>query len=173
MHMISLAPVLSATLRRVCGWIMLAALAFRVGIELRHHLLNRRHLRGALQDLDEAPALVFAERAGLLDAHDVADAGVVVLVVRLEFVGEAIGTLVDRVLLQRFDGDDDGLLHLVAGDPPDLGLTAMLLALLLGARSGRRRFAAHAFSSSAVGSASASVSTPSASTWAACRSSLM
>ena len=44
-------------------------------------------LLGLLYDLDHAPSLVLGQRAGLHHAYDIADAALVVLVVRLQAVG--------------------------------------------------------------------------------------
>src|SRR5438067_5108974 len=75
----SRAPVLSATLRRVSCWII---------------ALSR-----LLDDLREPPALRLRERAGLDDAHRVADAGGVRLVVSVELDRAADDLLVLRVAL--------------------------------------------------------------------------
>src|SRR5690606_20862309 len=72
-------------------------------------------LLSLLEDLDQAPALGRAERTGLADNNQVANAGRVVLVVHLALLGAADDLAVQRVLYAVFDLDDDGLIHLVAG----------------------------------------------------------
>ena len=66
MQSTSLAPLLSATRRRVSCWIIVAPLS---------------------SDFDEPPALELRQRAGLLHADAVADVEVVGLVVDVELLG--------------------------------------------------------------------------------------
>src|SRR5579859_4191428 len=106
MHRSSFAPELSATLSRVSCW--------TIG------------LLGLFHDLEQAPALLFRDRARLGDADQVADARLVLLVVHLE-----LGPLLDRLPVQpvglgRADLDDDRLVHLVRdhGAQADLALAA-------------------------------------------------
>src|SRR5690348_76583 len=187
MHMISFAPVLSATLRRVCGWIMLAFLVLRVlrvlrvvadvRVQLGHHLLDWLDLHGLAKNLDQPPALVFAEWARLLNAHSVADVGGVMLVMRLELGGVLVGALVERVALERLDGDDNRLLHLVAGNAADLLLAAAPLRgrgrLASGGGSAGDGLVGHASGSSSASAspAGSTASGPTAWTWASLLSS--
>src|SRR3954454_725481 len=108
----SRAPVLSATLRRDSCWIISSLPLLRL-----------------LDDLREPPALQLRERAGLDDPDRVADAGRVLLVVRMEADGGADDLLVLRMALDHVDLDDDRLLALVGDDhaaallaPPAVGL---------------------------------------------------
>src|SRR5262245_19669812 len=87
----SLAPLLSATLRRLSCWII--------------------GLLRPLQDLDEAPPLLPGQGAGLDDADPVAHAQLVVLVMRVEAAGPDHGLLVERVRLAGGDGHDGRLVH--------------------------------------------------------------
>ena len=66
-----------------------------------------RGLLGLLDDLDETPALRGTERAGLGDDDQVADAGGVQLVVRLDLRGATQDLAVQRVLDAVFDLDGD------------------------------------------------------------------
>src|SRR5579859_6882993 len=106
MHRSSFAPELSATLSRVSCW--------------TNSLLRLFH------DLEQAPALLLGDGARLGDADEVADAGLVLLVVHLE-----PGPLLHRLAVQpvglgRADLDDDRLVHLVGdhGAQADLALAA-------------------------------------------------
>src|SRR5579859_2797949 len=106
MHRSSFAPELSATLSRVSCW--------------TNSLLRLFH------DLEQAPALLPGDGARLGDADEVADAGLVLLVVHLE-----PGPLLHRLAVQpvglgRADLDDDRLVHLVGdhGAQADLALAA-------------------------------------------------
>src|SRR6478752_1997333 len=112
MHRISLAPVLSATRSRVSAWII-------------------GSLR-LLDDLDHAPALELGERAGLDDAHDIADAGLVALVVGVQSRGAAHDLVVLGMRLGRVDADRDRLVHGGRDDDP----AALLAAALDGQRPG-------------------------------------
>src|SRR4051812_36446560 len=75
-----------------------------------------RLLLGLLDDRDEPPPLGGRRRPGLHDLHAVADAGDVLLVVRLQLARTADDLAVQAVLHAVLDLDDDGLLHLVADD---------------------------------------------------------
>src|SRR5215218_9571743 len=111
----SRAPVLSATFRRDSCWII-------------------SPLPRLLDDLREAPALALRQRARLDDAHGVADAGGIRLVVRVELDGRADDLLVLGMALDHVDLDDDRLLALVGDDDAAALLAAAALALrLLGA----------------------------------------
>src|SRR5690242_5882282 len=118
MQRISLAPVLSATLSRDSCWIIGISPGCRAGSQVRTDpsLAERVVvvLLGLLEDLDDAPALGRGQRAGLLDPHAVTDAALVLLVVGLQLARAAQDLAVERVLHPVLDGDDDGLLHLVA-----------------------------------------------------------
>src|SRR5690606_27607217 len=70
-------------------------------------------------------ALLLGERPGLHDADLVAHLALVVLVVGLELLRPPDVLLVQRVLDQGLHGDHDGLVHLVADDDADAGLTAI------------------------------------------------
>src|SRR5438105_174979 len=100
--------------------------------------LGHDRLTGALagtgNDLDHAPALRRRQRTRLDDAHGVTDAGLVVLVVRLELGRQTDDALVERMARQALDGHDDRLVHLVRHDPADL-LLVQCGALLDGAHS--------------------------------------
>src|SRR3954447_15127210 len=129
MHKISLAPVLSATLSRDSCWIISRSFSssFSELSEAAHHMWCRDlrqvgSLLGLFEHGDQAPALGGAERAGLHDAHAVAHAGLVALVVGLQPDGLAQHLAVQAVLHPVLDRDDDRLVHLVADDEalPDL-----------------------------------------------------
>src|SRR5579862_8379634 len=89
----SRAPLLSATLSTDSCWIISASL---------------------LQHFGDAPAGFLGDRASLDDAHAVADADRVRLVMDLEAPRMANDLLVERVRLEVLHHDDHGLLHLVA-----------------------------------------------------------
>src|SRR5580693_2067420 len=95
-------------------------------------LRSTRPLLGLFQDLDEPPTLRRRERASLHQRDAVADAGVAVLVVRLDLLGGPDDLAVQRVAPTVFQFDDDGFLHLVAHHEADAGLT--LTAGLRGTR---------------------------------------
>src|SRR5690606_39616186 len=92
----SLAPLLSATLRRLSCWII--------------------GLLRPLQDLDQPPALLLRQGAGLDDADAIAGAQLVVLVVRVEPARADHRHLVERVRLAGGHDDDGGLVHRCRGD---------------------------------------------------------
>src|SRR5687768_14772000 len=98
MQSTSLAPLLSATRSRVSCWIIGVAPSERPddpsGSPARSFASGS--LR-TLQDLDQAPALLLRQRPGLLDAHAVAGAGVVRLVVGVQALGALHGLGVARV----------------------------------------------------------------------------
>src|SRR5690606_16718117 len=103
------------------------------GFLLNHLLLLHSVSRGLLrllEDLDQAPALGGALRAGLVDEHEIADAGGVLLVVGLHLRRTAHDLAVERVLHAVLDLDDDGLIHLVADDVAAASLTVAALFLL-------------------------------------------
>src|SRR3954469_13534523 len=122
MHSSSRAPVLSATRRRDSCWIM-ASLSLP--------------LAGAClaDDGGDEPVLFLAQRSALGDLDFVAHVAGIVFVVRLEALGPSHGALVERMLIVVLDSDDDGLLHLVADDEPDLGLLQRRLPRRLGLHS--------------------------------------
>src|SRR3954451_16275324 len=115
MHSNSLAPVLSATRSLLSCWITAASLRL-------------------LEDLHDAPAPGCRHRAGLHQQHAVADPAGVGLVVRLVLLRAPDGLAVQRVLHAVLDGDDDGLVHLVADDKA----LARLAVAAPAARGGRR-----------------------------------
>src|SRR5579859_6745181 len=119
MHRISLAPELSATLRRVSCWI---------------NLLSR-----LLHDFQDAPALLLGDRACLGDADQVAHTALVLLVVDLELRALLDRLAVQAVGLGRADLDDDRLVHLVGDDraQADLALAAGLGRFFGGRLGGR------------------------------------
>src|SRR5260370_7257032 len=84
------------------------------GLDLR----DGHGLRGAIHDLDQTPALLLAQRARLLDAHDIAAPGAIGLVMRLEARGLFVPTLVDRATLQSLNPHDTAFLPLVTPPPP-------------------------------------------------------
>src|SRR5438270_3208267 len=149
----SFAPELSATLSRVSCWTIC--------------LLSRlRH------DLDDAPPLFLGQRTRLRDAHEVADAALVLLVVDLELGALAHRLAVEAVGFRRAHLDDDRLVHLVGDDvaQPDLAPAA-------GFRGSRRSGGGVAHSASSflarprprlgfVSSATASSGSAAASVWA-------
>src|SRR6201994_4209263 len=92
----SRAPELSATLSRDSCWII--------------------ELPRLLDDVDETPALGLRQRAGLDDAHDVALAGLVALVVRVQRARAADDLLVGRVPAGDVDADGDRLVAFVGDD---------------------------------------------------------
>src|SRR4051795_198956 len=118
MQRISLAPVLSATLSRDSCWIIGSSPGCRAGSgPLAAGQPGRTvgwGLLGLLEDLHDAPALRRRERPGLHDQDPVADAAVVLLVMGLELRRTPQHLAVQRVLDPVLDGDDDGLVHLVA-----------------------------------------------------------
>src|SRR5512139_624679 len=105
-------------------------------------------LLGLLEDLDDAPALGGRQRTGLHDQDPVADAALVLLVVRLELAGAPHDLAVQRVLHSVLDGDDDGLLHLVADHQALTNLAGRTLGRL---RAHVLDFLAHAAPSSLPG----------------------
>src|SRR6478735_3310780 len=163
MQRISFAPVLSATLSRDSCWII----GFSPGCRAGSHVPVTGSepggtggllvLLGLLEDLDDAPALGGGQRAGLLDPHAVTDTALVLLVVGLELAGATQDLAVQRVLDAVLNGDDDGLLHLVADHETltDLAVRATLVALVgLGRVAGRAHVGsfAHAAPSLSVSS---------------------
>src|SRR5947209_3109645 len=85
--------------------------------------------RGAANDLLKRPALELGQGTGLADANHVADAGGVLLVVRVEFLVRLHDALVIGVRLAHLDLDDDGLLHLGRDDDADLLVAARCRSL--------------------------------------------
>src|SRR3954452_4636233 len=148
MQRISLAPVLSATRSRDSCWITSELLRHAGSLERSLAELDsdatpggavdRTALLGALEDLDDPPPLRRRERPRLTDEDEVADAGDVALVVRLDLARAAQDLAIERVLDAVLDLDDDGLVHLVADD-----VAAALLAVAPGGLlfGGRRRAA--------------------------------
>src|SRR5215210_9495343 len=93
----SRAPVLSATLSLDSCWITRPSSRF-------------------LHDLGQAPVLRLGKRARLDDPDDIAGAGLVALVVRVELDRAPDDLLVLRVQLDHVDLDDDRLVALVRDD---------------------------------------------------------
>src|SRR3954463_8652510 len=133
MQRISFAPVLSATRSRDSCWITSISClsagspgaAQRAAPEAWRNCpagLPAGDLLGLLEDLYDAPALRRGQRPGLHEEDTVADTRGVLLVVRLELVRTADDLAVQRVLDTVLDGDDDGLVHLVADDETLTGL---------------------------------------------------
>ena len=69
-----------------------------------------------LNDLHQSPTLCFAQRAGFVDADNVADAGFVFLVVSMETGGLFNELTVNGVFHLTLNGNGDGFIHLVAGN---------------------------------------------------------
>src|SRR3954453_7001266 len=80
-------------------------------------------LLGLLKDLDDAPALGGAQRPGLHEANPVTDATSVGLIKSVVLGRTANDLAVQPVLDAVFNGDDDGLVHLVADDQALANLT--------------------------------------------------
>src|SRR6266849_2409591 len=123
MHATRLAPLLSATSRTVCIWIMGLA-------PLRNRSVDNF---GARHDLGDPPALVLRQRPGLGDAHDVADLAGLLLVVRLVLLLLRQVLAVAAVLYAALDLHHHRLGHLVGRDGADahLGAPAGRCRLLL------------------------------------------
>src|SRR5690606_14914835 len=94
----------------------------RVVGDSQSRLLLDHWLLRLLQNLHDAPALGRGQRTGLHQKNAVTDASGVLLVVRLELAGAADDLAVQRVLDPVLDGDDDGLVHLVADHEALAGL---------------------------------------------------
>src|SRR5829696_3061994 len=127
MQRISRAPELSATFSLDSCWIVLASLP------------------GLLDYVDQAPALRLRQRPGLDDANDVALAGLVALIVRVQRPRAAHDLLVGGVAADDVDPHRDRLLALVGDDDAlaDLGRVRVALGgscagpgLVLGLRGG-------------------------------------
>src|SRR5688500_13853274 len=132
MQRISFAPVLSATLSRDSCWIIdFSWLSCRFSTPHGRRAWPNLWLLGLLDDLDDAPALGGRQRAGLHDQDPVADAALVLLVVRLQLAGAAHDLAVERVLDAVLDGHDHGLVHLVGDDQALTGLAGVPLRGLL------------------------------------------
>src|SRR5690348_7160393 len=82
-------------------------------------------LLGLLEDLDDPPALGGGQRPGLHQEDAVADTAGVLLVVGLVLGRTADDLAVQGVLDAVLDGDDDGLVHLVADDQALTGLAVV------------------------------------------------
>src|SRR5262245_25067668 len=117
MHISSRAPVLSATRRRVCGMIIVLYSPLQSGFDFGDF---DRLAGAAAQDLLDDPVLVLADRPRLGDDDRVAYLAPVGLVVRLEVARPSQGAAVQAMARHQLDRDDHGLVHLVAGYPPDL-----------------------------------------------------
>src|SRR5262245_46273841 len=137
----SRAPELSATFSRDSCWII------------------SLYLAGFLDDVDQAPALGLRQGAGLDDADDVALAGLVALVVRVQPARAADDLLVGPVPAGDFDPHRDRLVALVGDDDALAHLRRVGVALgPRGARPGRlRRFGGGAFLAAFVGLALAAL----------------
>src|SRR5271170_7863673 len=109
-HKISFAPVLSATLSRDSCWITSTPASSRRSFPPA----IRPYLLGLLQDLGHAPPLGGRERPGLHQQYTVANAALVLRVVCHVLLGTAQDLAVLGVLDAVLNGDDDGLVHLVA-----------------------------------------------------------
>jgi hypothetical protein len=75
-------------------------------------------------DLDQFPALGFAERASFTNPYHITDFAGVLLIVGVELVRGANNLAVQRVWSQIIHRHDDGLVHLVADHPADLKLSS-------------------------------------------------
>ena len=80
----------------------------QVSFVLDHALLSLLH------DLDEAEALVMADRAAFLEHHDIADLGFVLAIVDFVLLADGDSLLVDGVGLLDLGLHNDGLLHVMA-----------------------------------------------------------
>src|ERR1700722_11057936 len=80
----------------------------------------RKRERGAANNLLEGPTLELRQRTGFANADDVADAGGVLLVMRVELLVRLHDALVFGVSLAHLDLDDDGLLHFGRYNEADL-----------------------------------------------------
>src|SRR4051795_8819027 len=122
MHNSSLAPVLSATRSRDSCWITTVSLQRRPASRpaVFPSKANKLAALGCslrlLDDLHDAPALGGRQRSGLHDEHPVADAALVLLVVRIELAGPPKHLPVEGVLHPVLDPYDHGLVHLVGDD---------------------------------------------------------
>src|SRR5688500_9806269 len=116
MQRISRAPELSATFSLDSCWIIGSLGA---------------SLLGALEDLGQAPVLGLRHRPGLDQAHGVAGAGLVALVVRVVHLRAPDDLLVGRVTTGALDADGDRLVHLVRDDGAlaDLRVAGLALGL--------------------------------------------
>src|SRR5512142_3155278 len=121
MHWTRFAPLLSATSRLVCIWIM--------GLDLRR----------LLEDLGHAPALVLGHRARLDHPDAVADLALLLLVVSLVLLGLHHDLAVLPVRDAALDLDDHGLGHLVRDDHADTGLGGSALHVATPSPSWRPR----------------------------------
>src|SRR6266568_4318590 len=116
-----LAPVLSATSRmeRICNMNYLVRDAWSN--------CDWSDAGAAPHDLDQAPALGLGQRAGLLDAHAVADFGFVLFIVGVKLLIAGHDFLELRMRKPPLDPHDDGFGHLVGDD-----FTQALLAFAAG-----------------------------------------
>src|SRR5690606_33566762 len=92
---------------------------------------SRGSLLSLLYDLNETPALVSGQRAGLSDYNHVADAGFVVLVVSLHVLVATHDLAVEGVLYTVLNVNDDGLLHLVRYHVTTEGLAVVTLGSVI------------------------------------------
>src|ERR1035437_6617607 len=90
-----------------------------LGLRVRPVLLDRRQRLGVLDDLEDAPPLLAAQRASHLDLDHVANVAAIRLVVSFQPRCVTNVPVVDRVTLHHFNFDNDCLFHLVAGDSAD------------------------------------------------------
>src|SRR5579864_2146064 len=77
---------------------------------------------GLANDLEQSPGLGLADGSSLADSHNVADGGLVALVMRVKLPRAAHALLVQRMLDDAFNGYDDRFLHLVGNDLSRLAL---------------------------------------------------
>src|SRR5712691_3484483 len=138
MQRISRAPVLSATRSRDSCWItdgLLPCGSRPSGPET----CGRWSSFSCLHDFREAPVLRLRERTRLDDPDDVANLGLVLLVVSVEPGRAADDLLVLRMRLHRIDPDDDRLVHAARYDDAAALLATAARVLRLG--HSRDRFA--------------------------------
>src|SRR5579859_1089055 len=126
-HKISLAPVLSATLSRDSCWITSTPASSRRSFPPA----IRPYLLGLLEDPSHAPPLGGRQRPGLHQQYTVADAALVLLVVRLVLLGTAEDLAVLGVLNTVFHRDHDRLIHLVADHEALAGLAVAARGVLV------------------------------------------
>src|SRR5262249_31929176 len=100
-----------------------------MGYALRPSAWGGRRSLCPLQDLDQAPALGLRQRSGLDDAHRVALAGLVALVVSVESARAAHHLLVSRMTPRDVDPHGDRLFALVGDDDALPGLRGDRLPL--------------------------------------------